>query len=1218
MRRTAVGVADLPMPDDDDSGPTGPVQRDPSLGGRVERAESANAKGPPRLAIPLDQLPVRKPLVASPLPLAQSQNTIPEQSENATAMLPPRARPAAAPIRTVSPSSIADPLPFTETIPEQQLAPEQAPAPRRAAEAKPEERPRSKRVSLDLDISVENQPPVKLREARSEPQAALPEKRETMTPESPGRYELKREFGRGGQSSVWLALDRHIGRDVAFKQLLPQHSDARAGASKQIISSMGVRFVREARITGQLEHPSIVPVYEVGKRADGSFYYTQKLVRGRTLTDALAACTTLRERLGLLGNFIDLCQAIAYAHKRGVIHRDIKPDNVMVGEFGETVVLDWGLAKQLDADESGGDDDEDLARTQEGDILGTPAYMSPEQATGKKRTVDTQSDVWGLGAVLYEIITGRPPFVGRNLMQMLVAVTKDPIPEPATLQPRVPPELAAIAMRALTRDKALRYQSARELIADVEAFRSGGEVSVFRYTPWLRTARWLRRNRAVAITAACVIVALGIGSVRVSLENAVARRNLAQALLEKSATASRELSWGRAAVYAAAARVEDDSAEARWRAAHRGPIDLEPIQRVNLAGPIDRLALSHDGQLLAYALTGNGLHLVDANGRELHALEIPAESVNQLAFSADSGMLAAAVGSSIFVFNTQSGDALVRLDGAGRVEQLAFSPDGTELAVAAGSAVKLFEVQSWRQLAQLEGHQGAVRGVAFAPDQSGLASTGDDGTLRFWSPLPQRAGQHVEMKMIRAQGHSPVSRLAFAPVGHMLVPASTDGTVRFFDLDANTQQTRLATGQGALVDLAAADRGLVAALGQDSSVILIDTLSQTEVARLEGDDSATAIALSADGNRLASGNRDGKLRLWRVAPGARVGSFDAPVGFGAAVSIALSPSGKQVAAGDSVGHIQIWDCATGKKLSSMELPLGPVGTLAWSPDGNRLAAAGADELVSLLDIQSGQRAVLEGHQGLVRAVAFSRDGKTLASVGQDGLIHLWDAQNQTALTTIQASNAPLFAVTFSRDGLLLAAAGEDRALHLFDAKSHKPRKKIEGSPDVVLALDFSPHSSIIAAAGRDQAIRSFRVSNGKLRSVWNGHGARIHTIAFAPGGEILASASADGTIRLWDVRTGREVVRLERSPEPHALAFSSDGKLLASAGERPAVQLVELDDEHALLSPAAELKKKLAQQKLRFNGIQLLDDAPALLGRAWKNSAAEVSVDVGDSADVSE
>ena len=196
-------------------------------------------------------------------------------------------------------------------------------------------------------------------------QQARTDKRETMTPETPGRYEMKREFGRGGQSSVWLSLDKHIGREVAFKQLLPQHSDPRAGASNRVVTSMGVRFLREARITGQLEHPSIVPVYEVGRRPDGTFYYTQKLVRGRTFTDALKLCKTLHERLQMLGHFIDLCQAIAYAHQRDIIHRDLKPANMMVGEFGETVVLDWGLAKQINGPELHEDSEEEIAKTQE-------------------------------------------------------------------------------------------------------------------------------------------------------------------------------------------------------------------------------------------------------------------------------------------------------------------------------------------------------------------------------------------------------------------------------------------------------------------------------------------------------------------------------------------------------------------------------------------------------------------------------------------------------------------------------------------------------------------------------------------------------------------------------------------------------------------------------------------------------------------------------------
>ena len=1160
----------MPMPDDDEQGRTA-FLRPQAPGSRAPDAEkpAGPLKGPPRLAIPIAQLPGKTAALALQ-DAARREHAAQEPTQS----------------KVVVARGIEQAL---STVPEQTRAQIEA----------------AERGQIPDDISLDNQAPVQVDtnpEIAPLTSGAKVGSRETTTPETPGRYELKREFGRGGQSSVWLALDRHIGRDVAFKQLLPQASDPRPGAS-QVVSAMAIRFLREARITGQLEHPSIVPVYEVGKRPDGSLYYTQKLVRGRTFTAALQEQKTLRERLSMLEHFIDLCQAIAYAHKRGVIHRDIKPDNVMVGEFGETVVLDWGLAKQLGAPQAL-EDQEDLAKTQEGDIMGTPAYMSPEQAQGRKREVDAQSDIWSLGAVLYEILTGQAPFVGRNLMQMIIAVTKDPITPPQEIEPKVPPELAAIAMTALTRDRSKRYASALDLIRDVEAWRSGARVEVYRYTPWGTAARWLRKNRAVAITALCVLLALAVGSLRVGLENRVARRNLAQALLEKADASSRSLEWGKAAVYSAAAREEDDTAEARFRAAHRGPVEIEPLTRVQLPGPVDRLALSPDGQLLAVALTGMGVHLVDGKGQDLHALEVPPEQVGELTFSPDGALLVVASGSRILVFNSQSGEQVTAIEGPGQVEQVAFSADGGRMAAATGRSVRLYDVATWSQLAQLDGHQGQVRGVAFAPDQSGVASSGDDGTLRFWSPIPQRPGQHIDMKLVRGIGHAAVSRLAFAPIGRVLVPASTDGTVRFFDLDNGGQQTRIATNQGPLLDLAAAPQGLFAALGQDNTVVFVDTLSQSEVARLEGDDATTAVAISADAGRFASANRDGKLRLWRVTPGARIFGFEPTPGFGSALAVAFSTSGKQVAAGDIAGHIQLWEAANGKRTSAMNLPQGPVVALAWSPNGNLLAAAGPDDLVSLFDITTSQRSTLDGHQGPVRALAFSPDGKTLASVGQDGQIHLWDPAAQTQRATINASPSPLYAVTFSRDGKLLGAAGEDRLIHVYDAKTKKPTHKIEPSPDVILSIAFSPHNSIVAAAGRDQAVRTFHISNGRARAVWNGHGARIHSIAFAPDGELLASASADGSIRLWDVYTGRQVVRFERPPEPQALAFSPDGRLLVSVGERPSVQMVELDDKSALLKPAAELQRQQALHHLRFEGILLVDDLDGLQGKPWKLAPA--------------
>ena len=1019
---------------------------------------------------------------------------------------------------------------------------------------------------------------------------------DVVATEQPGHYSLKRELGRGAQAIVYLALDQQLGREVAFKQLMP-------GGPRDAEK----RFLREARVAGQLEHPGIVPVYEVGRRGDGSVYYAQRLVRGHTLAAALKDAATLRARLQLLTPFVQLCQAVAFAHQRGVIHRDLKPDNVMLGEFGETVVLDWGLAKLTGKDDLSGDKlrppptpGERFDGTQEGDVLGTPAYMSPEQALGNLDKVDEQSDVWSLGAVLYEILTGKPPFQEKNAVQLLIRIAKDKVSPARTLDENIPRELSLICERCLERNKARRYPKARDIAADLEAYRSGGRVSGVEYSPAQLVRRYVQRNLPVAIGALVALLLLAAAVVKIVLENREARGYLAEALLEKSDAAARAQEWSRASAYAAAARVQDDTAEARWRTAQRGPLEITPLWRAQLAGGVEQLALSPDGKIVAVALSDHAVHLLDAaNSRSLRVLEAQDAPISALAFSADGQTLVtAAEDRSLIAWSVQAGEKVARLSNDARVRDAAFSPDGALLATAnVEGFVRIFSTEDWSPAARLDGHEGAVTSVAFSADSNTLVSSGDDGTIRAWTPMGAEA--KPRSRQVRGEGHQPVFRTSFA--GGAIASASADGTVRFFSLEGQQLQ-RLNTNHGAIVSLAAGLKGPVVALGQDNVAFLIDSETRVQAAKLEGDDAASAVSVSADGTLLATANRDGRLRLWRIFLGPRELRLQAAKDFPGGTALAFAPAPRQAAVGDAAGHIMLWDLITQRTVGEMDLLQGPVSSLAYSPDGHLLAVAGHEDRAYLFDLKNNDRVNLEGHTDAVRAVAFSPDGAVLATGAADGTVRLWSAPKGTAGRTLTSTGmGAVNAVAFSPDGRQIAAAGDDKVIRIWDAGG-KLLRKLEGSPEPVLSLAFSPHGSLLASSGMDQTIRLWRLSSGKLRSGFAGHGGRVFSVAFAPDGETLASASIDGTVRLWDVRTGRTVSVLDRPPEARAVAFSPDGKLLASTGPRPALQILELGDKAAELKPAAELERQLHSYKLRLEGITLSDDVEALAPREAKPS----------------
>ena len=357
----------------------------------------------------------------------------------------------------------------------------------------------------------------------------------------PERYTRTRLHATGGIGRVWLARDSSFGREVALKEIRPER-----GANEVVWS----RFLEEARITGQLEHPGIVPVYEMGTGGEDSGpFYTMRFVKGRTLLEAThdyhkaraAGAATPRDFVALLDAFVGVCNAVAYAHSRGVIHRDLKGQNIVLGNFGEVIVLDWGLAKIVGTSDASGDEPATLTddgnprfQTVAGRALGTPAYMPPEQAAGRLDVVDQLSDVYGLGAILYEILTGRAPFDGSKTADILRRVIEEEPSRPRALVPEAPPALEAVCLKAMAKKQTERYPSVTALADDVRRWIADEPVSAFP-EPWTqRFGRWAKRHRTAVSTAAALLitatVALAVATVLIRRERneALAQRNEAR------------------------------------------------------------------------------------------------------------------------------------------------------------------------------------------------------------------------------------------------------------------------------------------------------------------------------------------------------------------------------------------------------------------------------------------------------------------------------------------------------------------------------------------------------------------------------------------------------------------------------------------------------------------------------------------------------------------
>jgi WD40 repeat protein/serine/threonine protein kinase len=1004
------------------------------------------------------------------------------------------------------------------------------------------------------------------------------------------RYQLGDEFARGGLGRIVRALDKRLERPVAVKELLSQR-----GTTKD-------RFLREVLLTARLEHPSIVPVHDAGTWPSGAPFYTMKLISGRSLDEVIFERKSWRERVTLLPHVIDVCEAIAYAHSKRIIHRDIKPANVLIGEFGETIVIDWGLAKDLanslpdirdsqPAPALSQDEEAEHALkvlgvpsttaravsaglTMDGAVLGTPAYMPPEQVNSQP--VDERADVYALGALLYHVLAGRPPYEGGSSYEVLANVLLRRSTPLRQREPDLPPDLVAIVEKAMQAAPEQRYPSAKELAADLKKFQNGQLVSAHQYSNAERARRFLQKNRLAlgVATAALGLLAL-VGAL--SVWRVVEARDIAQ--------------YERTAAIEAKGRVEARNNDLALLQA-KSVLNQDPTAAIAWLKSMSTLGPGWE-QARTIAVDAYGLGIAN------QVLYGPKAALTGGALSPDGAQVVApSEDGTVWLFSTEDGHSQPLSGLQSKATQAAFSPDGAQIvATSQDGAVSLWSARCAPECAGrvLRAPSPAGTGsaqLAFSPDASWLAASAPDGTIDLWM-LSKLDAPPRRLKNEATQ----INELAFSASG-ALASAGNDGAVYLWDVSSGTSRA-LRGHSGAIFDIAFAPNGTaLASASEDKSVRLWD-LSTGFSRPLSGhDDMVTHVTFSPDGKLVASGGDDRSVWLWETDSGrGRLLS-----GHKDAITwLCFSPEGKTLVSASRDQSVRRWDVSTGNS----DTLLGHSGPVAWvglPPSGALLASVSQDRSLRLWDLSSGISEKQAGHEDFVTDATFSPDGKYIASASVDHTSRLWDFvsgesrivnvherevtqakfspdgslivtagnDNTVRVYTIATGRSRILPgeqhavrqIVFSPDGTRVAAASDDKTVHVWDLSTNTSLV-LRGHLDTVLRVAFSPDGKTLASASQDQTLRLWDLSAGEgaASTVLRGHQGFVTWVAFSPDGKTLASASTDQHVRLWDIASGQSVALSGHQETVLQVAFSPDGQTLASASRDGVVYLWKLSTQ---------------------------------------------------------
>jgi WD40 repeat protein/serine/threonine protein kinase len=1048
------------------------------------------------------------------------------------------------------------------------------------------------------------------------PGAAAPA--EGIAPEGPlGDYRIVREVGRGGMGVVYEAVQISLGRRVALKVLpFAAALDAR----------WLQRFKNEAHAAAQLHHTNIVPVYGVGTER-GTHFYAMQFIDGQSLaatiaelrrlsgsgpapqrpaadraptgpyTPGAAADTAARPLAALstersvrgpaffraaahLG--VQAARALDHAHALGVVHRDVKPANLLLDGRGNLWVADFGLAQVQS----------DTRLTLSGDLVGTLRYMSPEQALAKRVVIDHRTDVYSLGATLYELLTLAPAFGGRDRQELLRQIAFEEPRPPRRLNPALPAELETVVLKALAKNPDERYATAGELADDLERFLKDEPIRARRPTLAQRARKWARRHRPVVATAALAAVLLllsAVGGMAANIHLLSREQEQTQSALRETRRVNqaleRALEREGGLLYqcriglaqrlweghnpARAEQLLDECPRARraWEWHYLKGLCHSALWTVrpDRASLFDGVAFSPDGRLLAAVDVNEGLFVWDLATRvEVFALRKPLRFASSVAFSPDGRRLAVASGFSgsgggeVWAWDVASGREVLNVKAhKAQVFSLAFSPDGRRLATASyDKTAKVWDADTGGELLALPPHAGVWhRCLAYSPDGKYLATGGPWQALKLWDAATGR-------ELHTFAGHTAaVLCVAFSPKGDLLVSAGVDRTARVWDLKARKPVATYAGHSGEVHTVAFTPDGRYVITGSHDQTVRV-------WAATTGKDHRTyrghaewvkGVAVAPDGKSLASAGHDGAVRVWdltrpqeaRVLPAAKI-----PWG------VAFSPDSRLLAAACVTeglgGELRVWEPGTGRERARIPAHRGGAHAVAFSPDGRLLASGGQDGAVKLWDADTGREfRTLRAAGARVYRVAFSPTGEHVACCGTPESVTVWEAAGgREVFTTKGRRGEPLYCLAFSPDGRSLAWERNRGEVTFLDLRTNKAVRVLWAHKSGLLGLAFSPDGRRLVTASLDRSLKLWDLATGRELCAFRGHTASVEAVAFSPDGARIASASHDNTVRVWETAGGQEVLTLHgHGQEVEGVAFSPDGRFLASAGRDGTVRL---------------------------------------------------------------